>query len=438
VGYSDEILKKVKYFEKTLSRDAIYTTYLRSLDVAPLFAQYVWLQISAFDLTELGIGLLHDILAVDFQPYAIDFTYVAPDISEVFQGIWAKFEPVDFGKLYDWTADFEKYIRENITEERQTEVIEGRMRKAFYGLTQYGRSFYDPVVAREMLRATFWKLRLIRRPDISFQKTIDEITELIRMVGVTDEHLFNRLMMAMSAQIFSFTLGLSLLGVSTLTETEEGWGVVPIKTAKGEVYNLYFKTLDQLQMGFVLGVTPLGYGLLLPEQSIYKLPEGKRNPTVIKVLVNKIKGIINRLTYVTWAYSNYNKPEEMLNPHKSERTTQYHELLTQRHFVERWVANRIPPEEANPIKIRQYQNAILQAVAWRAKAHKWGYEAWRYMSEEEFKEWWLTHWKRQGLNETTLKALYEGAQIWLKRLREEKLEVGSKVKQSRLRLALST
>jgi len=99
VGYSDEILKKVKYFEKTLSKDAVYSTYLRSLDVSPIFAQYAWLQLTAFDLTELGMGLLYNILPVDFQPYAIDFTYVTPTPSETLQGIWAKFETVDSAKL---------------------------------------------------------------------------------------------------------------------------------------------------------------------------------------------------------------------------------------------------------------------------------------------------------------------------------------------------
>lgn len=438
MSYSNQVLKKIKYFEKTLSKDAIYTTYVRSLDVAPLFAQYAWLQLSAFDLTELGMGLLYNILPVDFQPYNVDFTYVTPTPSETLQGIWAKFEPVDFAKLYLWMADFREYVIENFKEEFQPEILIGVVPKAIYGVTPYGRGVYDPVVAREFLRATFWKLRLIRRPDISWQKTLDEIAEYIHMVGVTDEHVFNRLMMIFSAQMFSFTLGLSLLGRSRLTETVEGWGVAPIKTAEGEICDLRFKTLDQLQMGFILGVTPLGYGLLLPKQTIYKLPEGKKNPAIIKVLVEKIRGIVSRLTYVTWSYSNYNKAEEMLDPHKSERTTQYHELLSQREFVENWVANRIPPDEANPVKIRQYQNAVLQAVAWRAKRHAWGYGAWKYMSEEEFKGWWIKNWVRQGLNEATLIALYEGAQIWLKRLREEKLSLGLKVKQQRLSLALST
>jgi hypothetical protein len=264
---------------------------------------------------------------------------------------------------------------------------------------------------------------------------MDEIADYLAMLGVTDEHIYNRLMMIFSAQTYSFVLGLSLLGRSKLTETVEGWGTVPIITAKGEIYDLYFKTLDQLQMGLILGATPLGYGLLLPEQTIYKMPEEKKNPTVIKVMVQKIKGIISRLTLSTWAYTNYQKPEEMLDYHKSEKTAQYHIIQTQRTIIEEWVAKQIPPEEANPIKIRQYQNAVLQAVAWRAKRHKFGYNAWKYMTEDEFKGWWKQYWKGQSLNETTLENLYTRMEVWLKRLREEKVSLGEKVKQTRQRLA---
>jgi hypothetical protein len=436
MSYSEQWLKKQKFHEKTLSDDAIYNTYLRTLDVSPTFAQYAWLQLSAFDLTELGMGLLYSILPVDYQPLAIDFTYVTPTPSETLQGIWAKFEPVDFSKLYTWMTDFRFYVMENFKEEYQPEVLIGIMPKAIYGVTPYGRGVYDPVVAREFLRATFWKLRLIRTPDISWQKMMDEIADYLAMLGITDEHVYNRLMMIFSAQTCSFVLGLSLLGRSRLTETVESWGVVPIITAKGEIYDLYFKTLDQLQMGLILGVTPLGYGLLLPEQTIYKMPEEKKNPTVIKVMVQKIKGIISRLTLSTWAYANYHKPEEMTDYHKSMKTSQYDILQTQRTIIENWVARQIPPEEANPVRIRQYQNAVLQAVAWRAKRHKWGYGGWKAMDDATFKGWWLQYWKGQGLNEATLESLYTRMEVWLKRLQEEKVSLGEKVKTTRQRLAL--
>jgi hypothetical protein len=438
MSYSKQWLKKKKFHEKTLSANAIYNIYLRTLDASPIFAQYVWLQISAFDLTELGMGLLYSILPVDYRPLSIDFTYVAPQPNETLQGIWAKFEPVDFAKLYNWMADFRTYVIENFKEEYQPEVLIGTLPKAIYGVTPYGRGVYDPVIAREFLRSTFWKLRLIRTPDISWQKMMDDIAEYLEMIGVTDEHIYNRLMMIFSAQTYAFVLGLSVLGRSRLTETVEGWGVVPIRTAKGEIYDLYFKTLDQLQMGLILGVTPLGYGLLLPEQTIYKMPEDKKNPAIIKVMVQKIKGIISRITLSTWAYTNYHKAEEMTDYHKSMKTSQYDILQTQRSIIEDWVARQIPPEEANPIRIRQYKNAVLQAISWRAKRHFWGYEAWKIMTEEQFKSWWKSYWKKQDLNESTLETLYMRMEVWLKRLREEKVRLGEKVKETRQRLALLT
>jgi len=345
---------------------------------------------------------------------------------------------VDFAATYPWLAELKSFVYENVREEHKERTAAGLIKKAYYGEAQYGRSYYDPVVARELLRASFHKLRLLRTPDISWLKAMDELAEYLEMAGVTDEHIFNRLMAILAAQQGAFVLGLSVLGRSRLTKVEDGWGVVPIKTAKGEVIKLRFKTLDQLQVGFILGLTPLGYGLLLPKESVYAQPEGKMNPPFLDALVKKVKGILARLPLLAFTYSNYSKPVELLDPHRSERTAQYHALQAQRALIEDWVVKQIPKDEANPLKIRQYQNAILQALSWRAKRHAWGYKAFQAMSEEEFKGWWIKNWVRQGLNETTLKALYEGAQIWLKRLREEKLSLGLKVKQQRLSLALST
>ena len=138
-----------------------------------------------------------------------------------------------------------------------------------------------------------------------------------------------------------------------------------------------------------------------------------------------------------WAYANYNKPEEMTDPHKSEKVEQYDALQWMRRKIEDWVERQIPSEEANPVKIRQYQNAVLQIFGWKAKRHKWGFKAWEYMTDDEFKQWWLDNWATQGLNRQTLDKLFEGSRIWMPYLREEKRKLGEKVKQSRLRLALS-
>jgi hypothetical protein len=436
VNKSSSSIKK-KYHGKVASEDAVYLAWLRLLDIESTFAEFAWMQLSVFDLSELGLGLLYSILPIEYQPYSVDFTYEMPTVDETLQGIWAKFKPVDFSKLYTWMIDFREYVMENFKEEFQPDLLITRPEKAIYGVTPYARGVYDPVIAREFLRATFHKLRLLRTPDQNWRSMMEQIADYLEMVGVTDEHIFNRIMMLVSAQTQAFVLGLSMLGRSRLSETEGDFAVVPFMDAQGNIHDLKFRTLDHLQLGWILGVTPLGYGILLPRQSIYKQLDEKKNPTIIKVMVDKIRGIIDRLTMSTWAYSNYNKPEEMIDYHKSDKTNQYDLLQSQRKFIENWVSGKIPSDEANPVRIRQYQSAVLQAVCWKAKRHRWGFDSWEYMTEDQFKEWWLNYWFTQGLSNEILNNLYSGMSIWLKNVRESKLNLGRKVQQARKRLALS-
>ena len=436
ITYKTPTLMKIKYHRKTLTDSGIYSTYVRLLDVEPEYASTVWLQITVFDLSELGLGLLYSIVPVEWQPYAIDFTFETPSVEEMLQGIWAKFKPVAFEKLYIWMTDFREYIIENIKPEFQASLMTLTAEKAIYGVTPYGRGVYDPVVAREFLRSTFQKLRLMRTPDMSWKEMLDHIADLLEMIGVTDEITYNRLMLMFSAQRESFVLGLSLLGYSKLSEKEGDYAKIPFMDARGNIYTVKFKTLDHLQMGFILGITPLGYGLLLPKESIYNLPEGKKNPTFLKVLDQKVRGIIGRLTLSTWAYTNYHKPEEMRDVHRSDKANQYALLQTLRRHIEEWVRNKLPVGVVDAVTVRAYQNAVLQLITWKAKRHRWGFLGWEAMTDEQFKDWWLQYWERQGLNKTILQSLYEGVEPWLKATREYKLQIGKKIKQTRQRLVL--
>jgi len=342
-------LIKQKYHEKVLSEDGVYVAWRRDLDVAPLYAEYVWTQLTVFDLSELGLGLLYNILPVDYQPLGIDYAYQRPTPSETLQGVWAKFEPVRFDVLYVWMTDMREYVFKNFKEVFQPDLLITAPQKAVWGVTPYGRGIYDPIVAREFLRATFHRLRLMRTPDLSWLFTMDGIVEFLRIIGVTDEHIFNRLMMLFSAQTNAFVLGLSLLGRAKLSETEGDLAKIPVLDARGEHAEAKFRTLDHLQMGLILGLTPLGYGLLLPKESVYVLPDGKKNPPFLKVMTDKIIGMIRRLSLSTWSYTNYNKPEEMVDRHRSDRTAQYRLIQVLREHIEELVFRSLPPEELNPV-----------------------------------------------------------------------------------------
>jgi len=426
---------KRKYYEKVLSESAIELTFIRALDVERYFGEQAWFTLPVFDLAELGLSILYAILPIEYQPLTIDFEYVTPTPEEALQGVWAKFEPVRFERLYVWLTDFKTYVVENFKVEYQPEVILGTLRKAKYGETYWGRGIYDPQVQRDFLRATFQRLRLMRLPDRHYANMLEGLVEYLKMAGVTDEHVFNRLITIFSAQTNSFVLGLSMLGRSHLTETEGRYAKIPVIDAKGVRHIVKFRTLDHLMLGMILGLTPLGYGLLLPKESIFTMPEGKRNPPIIKLATDKTTRIVRRIPLLAWGYSNYNRAEEMRDFYKSERADQWSLLQEQRRHVERWVYERIPPEESNSVRIRQYQNAVLQLVYWRAKRHKWGFQGFEAMDEDQFKGWWKGYWKGQGLKESTLESLYEGMKLWLQRLRSERLRLGERVKRRRLQLA---
>jgi len=427
---------KVLYHEKVLSGDALSVNWMRFIEISPLFAEWIWLQVHPFDLSQLGLGLIYGILPIDFEPFNLYQEYRPPTDEEVEQGIWVDFQRISMESLYIWMSEFPSMLQTMFKEQFQEDLMLTRPEKAIYGVTMYARGVYDPVIAREFIRATFHRLRLLRLPDISYLFSMEDVRELLDMADVTDRHIFDRLSLLFSAQRDTFILGLSLLGKAPLARGKDGMTEFTFINHEGREMTVKASTLDQLMFGFILGVTPLGYGYLLPRETTFSQEEGKKNPKIFELLLNKYYKFLSQLPLTPWAYGNYNRPEEMLSPHRSDRAEQYHLLMTMRDHVERWVEAQIPPEESNPLKIRQYKSAVLQLISWRAKVHQWGYTSWRLMSEEEFKAWWLDNWARQGLNTNVLQQIYERSKTWIAHLRQEKERLGKRIRIRRRQLAL--
>ncbi|MEM2259998.1 MAG: hypothetical protein QXY65_02910 [Candidatus Methanomethylicaceae archaeon] len=429
--------QKEKFHNKVLSENAIYSTWLRSLDSAKLFADYMWLQIPLFDLTQLGIGLLLQILPFEFKPFAIDFIAELPSMDELMQGIWIKFKEIIYELEFPWTANWEELFKNLFKFDFLQDLLKLLKRKARYGEATFFGCYYDPVLPREYLAEAFAKLRLIRTPDISWKKVLEQIGDKININDIAIREYVNRLILLSSAQKNAFILGLSPLGTGILNGNKDEGAITPFVDYEGRYWEIKFQTLEQLQFGFILGITPLGWGILTPKQTMYYQKDGKENPEILKLVENKTRGVINRLPYLSWAYSNYNKPREMLNYHESEKTSQYDILQKQRRVIEEWVYNNLPEGERNALLVREYQNAILQYIAWKSKRHKWGFKPFADTDEEKYKEWWVAHWVGQGLKEDVLNKLYDGIKTLIPSLRENKVNLGETVKLSRKRLAFS-
>jgi len=215
-GYGDLFYKKLKYFQKVLSQDAVTVNWQRALDIADLFADYVWLNIPLFDLSQLGLGLIFSILPFEFQPFAIDFTYSFPTTDEMMQGIWADFGKIYYELNYPWTADWSKFIETNFNPDYWTKLKQLGYRKAKYGEAKFTGYYYDPPLQREYTTGTFHKLRLIRTPDLSWKVTSEKLAENVQISDVVTREVEVRLNLLATAQINSFCLGLSVLGKSRL------------------------------------------------------------------------------------------------------------------------------------------------------------------------------------------------------------------------------
>lgn len=435
-SYRDVYAKK-KYYEKILSREGIYTTWLRSISISGLFGEIVWLNIPLFDLTQLGMGLLLSILPYEFKPYALDYKYYLASIEEILQGIYVRFEPFIYEIEYPWMTNLEEFVKMVFKPEYSVFMVKLMQRKAKYGLAKFTGYFYDPPLARKYFLEVFHRLRLLRTPDTSWMQIMEEFGDLAQIDPTLIREIAGRLMLLRSAQLNSFLLGVSCLGKSKITRKENGYAVIPYVTMDGRTVNIKYNRLEQLQIGFILDVTPLCWGCLLPRESIYRQEEGKKDPVIIQVTARKCRGVKDRLPLTPWAYGGYNKPEEMVDIHKSDRTTQYDTLQSQRRTIENWVYTHIPIDRLNPVQIRQYQNAVLQLIGWKAKRHRWGFKPIKETPEEQFREWWIKHWSSQGLDENILRKLYSEAEVWLQPLRDLKTYIGEKIQKSRKKLTLT-
>lgn len=423
---------KKKYYDKVLSPNAMWNVYLRTIDVEPLMPYYLWTNIYPFDLAQLGIGLIFSITGINFDALKLGFTWSTPTWTELSWGILIKFEPIDWTIFFPELGDFDLFLDLNFLEE----FIPQTLKKAYYGKSKYDESFYDPSHFIEMITSTIWRLRQMNPSDPLYRQTIMELAELLGIQEATLTFITDKVNMILAAQEQTFILGLGILDISILQEPEDGYVKFTFTDHAGKTHEVYIKNLSDLLYGLILDVTPLGYGILLPEEDIHRLDEETGDIRFLSFLYTKNETIRNTLPLLPFSFSNYQTFNEMANVHANQRVSQYDALNHLRNLLENWVAMNIPLEEANPMTIRQYQNAILQYFGWLTKRHTWGMDIYKQMSEEEYKNFWIKYWVAQGLRESTLNKLYDGMELWKKAILREKQNLGKLIQQTRKALSL--
>ena len=433
----DAILQKEKYFEKVLSADGFTATFMRYLDYAPIFARELWSDIPLFDLTNLGIGLMYNLTPVELEPLSVFYLPTWPTDLELNLGIQIKFELFDFSiEFPEFLFPFD-FLLSLFDLQFLFDLLNSLLLKAYFGTGKYGFSVYDPSPFREYVRGTLYKNRQMKYLDITFQSMSTILEEVTGVHEQTDYILNSRIDFLRSAQRELFVIGLSLLGKGKLCRGDGEYAVFQTLDANGNPVEVKVKFLEELMFGLWLGIIPLGFGCLMPRRTVFRFDDPKKMPKFFYYLDKKIRAFIHQYIMTPFAWRNYTMSEETLSPHRSERTMQYHSLQTMRSMVESFVEKILPPSEKDAVRLRQYQNAVLQLISYPTKRHKWGFGAYKAMTEEEFLEFWFSYWEAQGLNRDVLNNLYEGIKPCLSQLREEKLRQGMKLKTERTNLAKS-
>jgi len=435
--------QKAKYHSKVLSEDAIEVNLFRAIDIEAHAVEWAWQMIPQYNYATFGLAIIFDIPPIELEPMNVEFKVELPSWNELLQGILIKTERFDLSEEYPWLKETPSTIFENYKPEYAYLMAQKKAVKGVYDQTPYDISYYDPTAVRDFLRSTFQKLYLERKTFDMLAKDIKDIADKVQLNLDVARTVFSRIASTVNAQRQSFILGYSVLGLSFLSRRGSEEAKVLFTDLDGKDREIGFKHIDHLQLGFYLGLTTLGYGYLVPREVIHKMPKKMLPtgfsvfgaPSFVDVVLRKVLRFRDTFAYNAFSFANYNKWEEQRSYHLSERADQWFRLQLLRYHLENIALGIARRYEDNPVKLRMYKSAVLQLLGYPAKRHKWGYKVYSSMSDEEFKSWWLEHWKKQGLNEAVLLEIYERIKEWIKTWRIRKLEEGIRVRERRYQLA---
>jgi len=449
----DTVRQKEKYFEKVLSEDAIWQNYLRTILTEGLFGEWAWAESLYFIWLDISGLFIFGLQPYEVEPLDPEFHTQLPSLEEFLQGIKLKLIPVDVGEAYRqfcWDIynlevppllDYITFVLTTCYPEFQDYFKQQENRKLIVGKSKYGTAYVDPPVIRDLIRATLLELAK-RRIDFNRIKSLYELAVNNKLVhqGIV-ESIYNRLVLHFQAMFETFILDYNLLNYSKLASRGSEKTKIPIQTWRGEEVEVEFGKFDEVNCGFILNVTPLNLGILMDRKIVYKpnpkAPADVGTPVMAQFVDWKVRRMISRYRATGVAFGNYQRPDEAISYHRSERADHYHTFRLFQHHLDRIVENTLRNSGLDAYTLNMYKRAVAMLIGHKKKRHKWGFDAYRDMTEEEFKSWWLNYWAKQGLDINILNVLYSRLKVCLPSLRRKLENLGKRIKERRYQLAQS-
>jgi len=411
----DILIQKYNYWKKALSQDAIENNFFNIYSTIDLID-------FSFDATIFDSVFSSVYVAVNF---GIPFTDI-PVFNTCYDVNMPSPEDFSKGKLLDvtqvncldkypiiggWLTDLKLYTSTHFS----PNVAGSSVGKAYYDVSYYGYSYYDPMDFYDLIRSTALKESKRSSSHLtasavlkSFMKVLGISRDMVEYIHVVFQALsWVRSGAAMSEYSWS----------DRSVVQEELPGSIEVKTRNldGEELTIKADAVTDLQGGSYSDVALSDISIVtdgkVPE--VEDVPESsKRAEVAIADLISREAKSRAELTPLLVA--NYQTAEERTDFNKSRRADVYGAMRVSYHRIKS-VVERVVGDK--PLFIRnQYNVAAQQLFSRLTRYGGWGYEAFRSLTLDQLRDQWVEEWSEKGLDRDVLEGLFDVVYQEIRRL----------------------
>jgi hypothetical protein len=462
------VSQKQRYHAKLLSPEGELTTLMRFVEISELYSRLAATLLPEYLLSGLGLSLAFWLSPAEIETLSLEFAWRLPSVEEWLKGIGVVLErlpPEISVELLQLSAALEELVRlafktsvpaamPGVRTEAAVlpvleTIIETAAEKCVFDRSQYGMCYLDPDVVREVIRNALLNAWRKHGYMPGRRAEVEPLVSVADIVPEIPEYVINRIAVLVYGHLECMTLGYGVLGISRLCEEHPerpGWGRYPWLGYNNEYGEVVLRHLADMSMGFVLGMSPLGFAFLTSEVDPFKdvtveLAPGAPEPggqAVVRAVVERLRRFGGRVMLSPVALANYVTAEESADPLKCERTEIWGQLMAYARAVDA-VAERVAAElkpGASAFELKQYASAARQLLGHLAKRHRWGHAVYRMMSDGELKQYWVEYWSRHGLDPAVLSAIFDRIVEIVRDLAREKKDLARRPRITRLGIPL--
>lgn len=416
--------QKIKYGEKVLTQNAILNVQLSLANTFNIYSFLSDLQISSTLFSSFMSSFLLGINLNDILPDNLNFQVELPDLQQFLNGVLIILKQINLQislqNLIQSLSNLNIQINLNDLNNFLTQPFQflipqlnlSSLNKGYYNQSYYGQSYYDPVAVANFFKSTIYSVVIKNKNP---QTAINEISALAQSLNIRDTlagNLYDRIQAIKAVREQACTFNYCWFDYSNFADEQtpdSEDGLVSFQSYSGEQVSLPYRNLLDFQAGCYFNFSVFDYCIMLDYEktgnNVYR-----NDAYNIDLIHNAIyTPFKNRINVTPLAVANYQTAQERLDPHNSQRVSDYGFATTQLRQIEYVTANIVRGLNPNvdTFTLRQYKVAVDNLYGMLYQEHRWGNEAMQTMVKDQLKQFWIEKWTLHGLDPNILSPLFD-------------------------------